>query len=83
MKNKFKVSFLALSLFIVLLVSSCSKNTEEQQVYQTTNQSEIVNKIITAIVEIIGPMELSAKQDKAIEKEATTNKLKKAIPKAQ
>lgn len=47
MKNKFKVSFLAVSILIVLLVSSCSKNTEEQQVYKTINQSEIVNKIIT------------------------------------
>lgn len=47
MKNKFKVSFLAVSLFIVLLVSSCSKNIEEEQVNKTTNQSEIVNKIIT------------------------------------
>lgn len=47
MKNKFKVSFLAVSVLIVLLVSSCSKNTEEQQVYKTINQSEIVNKIIT------------------------------------
>lgn len=47
MKNKFKVSFLAVSVFIVLLVSSCSKNTEEQQVFKTINQSEIVNKIIT------------------------------------
>jgi hypothetical protein len=46
MQKKFKVSILAVSLFTVLLLSSCSKK-EEQQVYQTTNQSEIVNKIIT------------------------------------
>jgi hypothetical protein len=47
MQNKFKASLLAVSLFTVLLFSSCSKNIEEQQVYQTTNKSEIVNKIIT------------------------------------
>jgi hypothetical protein len=47
MQNKFSASLLAVSLFTVLLVSSCSKNKEEEQVYQTTNQSEIVNKIIT------------------------------------
>lgn len=46
MQNKFSASLLALSLFTLLLVSSCSKNKEEQ-IYQTTNQSEIVNKIIT------------------------------------
>jgi hypothetical protein len=46
MQNKFKASLLAVSLFTVLLLSSCSKNKEEQ-VYQTTNKSEIVNKIIT------------------------------------
>ena len=47
MQKKFKASILAVSLFTVLLLSSCSKNKEEQQVYQTTNQSEIVNRIIT------------------------------------
>jgi len=47
MQNKFKASLLAVSLFTVLLFSSCSKNIEQQQDYQTTNQSEIVNKIIT------------------------------------
>jgi hypothetical protein len=47
MQNKFKASLLAVSLFTVLLFSSCSKNIEEQQVYQTINKSEIVNKIIT------------------------------------
>jgi hypothetical protein len=46
MKNKFKASLLAVSLFTLLLFSSCSKNNEEQIIYQT-NQSEIVNKIIT------------------------------------
>jgi len=46
MKNKFKASILAVSLFTLLLFSSCSKNNEEQIIYQT-NQSEIVNKIIT------------------------------------
>ena len=47
MQKKFKASILAVSLFTVLLVSSCSKNKEEQQVYETTNKSEIINKIIT------------------------------------
>lgn len=47
MQNKFSASLLAVSLFTVLLFSSCSKNEEEEKVYQTTNQSEIVNKIIT------------------------------------
>jgi hypothetical protein len=46
MKNKFKASLLAVSLFTLMLFSSCSKNNEEQIIYQT-NQSEIVNKIIT------------------------------------
>ena len=46
MQNKFKASLLAVSLFTLLLFSSCSKNNEEQIIYQT-NQSEIVNKIIT------------------------------------
>ena len=43
----------------------------------------IVNKIITAIVEIIGPIELSAKQESASENVATTVKLRNAIPNAQ
>lgn len=47
MQNKFKASLLAVFLFFVILVSSCSKNNENQQVYKTANQSEIVNKIIT------------------------------------
>ena len=47
MQKKFKVSILAVSLFTVLIDSSCSKNKEEQQVYQIANKSEIVNKIIT------------------------------------
>jgi len=47
MQNKFKALSLALSLFILLFISSCSKNKEEQLVHQTMNQSEIVNKIIT------------------------------------
>ena len=47
MQNKFKALFLVVSLFFVILVSSCSKNNENQQVYKTINQSEVVNKIIT------------------------------------
>ena len=47
MQNKFKAPFLVVSLFFVILVSSCSKNNENQQVYKTMNQSEIVNRIIT------------------------------------
>jgi hypothetical protein len=47
MQNKFKTSLLAVFLFLVILVISCSKNNENQQVYKTANQSEIVNKIIT------------------------------------
>ena len=47
MQNKFKVPFLVVSLFFVILLSSCSKNSEDQQVYKTMNQSEIVNRIIT------------------------------------
>jgi hypothetical protein len=47
MQNKFKALSLAVSLFILLLISSCSKNKEEQLVHQRMNQSEIVNKIIT------------------------------------
>ena len=47
MQNKFKVPFLVVSLFFVILLSSCSKNSEDQQVYKTINQSEIVNRIIT------------------------------------
>lgn len=47
MQNKFKAPFLVVSLFFVILLSSCSKNSEDQQAYKTINQSEIVNKIIT------------------------------------
>lgn len=46
MQKKLKPFIFIASLFIVLLVSSCSKNNENQQVYKTTNQKEIVNKII-------------------------------------
>jgi len=47
MQNKFKAPLLSVSLFTLLLFSSCSKNNEEKLIYQTTNQSNIVNKIIT------------------------------------
>lgn len=48
---------------------------------RTSKVPIIVNNKITDIVATIGPMELSVKQDKQIDKELTVNKAKKATAK--
>lgn len=46
MQNKSKTILFIFTLSILLSVSSCRKDIEDQQVYKTANHSEIVHKII-------------------------------------